>query len=321
MMARCRYRGWPRRATAGRCGYPLRLLGALLLAAATATAAGSASAATTLLAQAGANDLVWCANAARTMVLRKPAFRCQDAVVDDAEAARIERARVERIQRVLQRERESPVPGRRLTGSGSGFYVSGDGHVLTNRHVIENCAALTVTPVGAGELLAQLSGVSREVDLALLRTQPTGRPAAVLRRAEAVRAGEAVTVVGYPLQGKVVIEPTDVHGQVHGTARVADGGVFAIRADIRSGHSGGPVLDDAGRVIGVVFAAINTPEVFARSGRLVRDVGLGIRLGPVRRFLRAQGVAAVDSDSEARLDPQARHRLAREFVAQVRCWR
>jgi len=97
--------------------------------------------------------------------------------------------------------------------------------------------------------------------------------------------------------------------------------VFPIRADVRRGNSGGPVLDAAGDVIGVVFAKVDTPAIYAKTGQRIEDVGFGLGLHVLRDFLRPLGVKLLSAGSGERLDEQARLARAREFVAQVRCWR
>ena len=116
-------------------------------------------------------------------------------------------------------------------------------------------------------------------------------------------------------------EPVLVTGHVKPEANPRNPNVFAMQIDIRRGNSGGPVLDEAGRVIGVVFAKVDTPSIYENTGKLVRDVGFAIRLPVVRDFLRDQPVAVATGGDAQPLQQTARLVRAREFVAQIGCWR
>ena len=94
-----------------------------------------------------------------------------------------------------------------------------------------------------------------------------------------------------------------------------------MKIDVRRGNSGGPVLDRAGRVVGVVVAKINTPSVYAATGRLVRDVGIAIRLWAVMEFLRDHGVKIAESSTLPPLTQAEVFSKAHRFVGQVGCWR
>lgn len=267
------------------------------------------------------HEVVWCLDEERSIVRRRERWRCEGRIVSADEAQRVKQERVERIKRVLERERKPLVPGRRLGGTGTGFYVSRDGLVLTNDHVVRACEAVTVAPAGGTEIVATLRARSPQVDLALLRTGQSTPHAAALRDFDEVVANEPVTVVGYPAHGKVVITPVAVSGHVHHASEPRSPHVFAMKVDIRRGNSGGPVLDRAARVMGVAFATIDTPKVFAKTGHLIRDIGLAIRLPIVRRFLRDHAVDFIESGTTTDMDFNTRLNRARQFVAQIGCWR
>ena len=61
--------------------------------------------------------------------------------------------------------------------------------------------------------------------------------------------------------------------------------IIQIDAALNRGNSGGPILDDTGRVMGVVFAKVDSPAIYAKTGKRIRNVGLGIRLNVVREFM------------------------------------
>ncbi|MEE8332978.1 MAG: serine protease [Alphaproteobacteria bacterium] len=263
-------------------------------------------------------DLVWCHEPSRDLVSRRLAWRCEGRIVDDAQARRLRRARVDRTKRILKGAAPI-VPGRRRSGSGTGTIVSRGGHVLTNHHVVAQCAAVTVTPFGATEIHAE--GIARDADhdLALLRAAIKS-PGVATFAADPL-PGDAIAVVGYPRRGLVAIAPRLETGHVYINGKMPRDDRFLLKIDVRAGNSGGPVLDRAARVVGVVVAQLNTPQHFARTGMLVHDVGVAIRRGVVLDFLRRNAVKTVSGKRPGALDDTALLARAQTFVVRIGCWR
>jgi S1-C subfamily serine protease len=147
--------------------------------------------------------------------------------------------------------------GRGLEGSGFAF---APGRVITNAHVV---AAVTAPTVFVG---GSLRGYSATVvyfdpqdDLAVLKVPDL--PVEPLPVGLEVNRGQNIAVVGYPNDGSLTAEPGRVRNvllarghDIYGRGSVVRE-VIAMRVSVRPGNSGGPVLDAAGRVVGVVFAA------------------------------------------------------------------
>ena len=141
-------------------------------------------------------------------------WKCSGVEVNEAEAQAIKRARVSRIQRVLKRSENPLVPDHKLSGTGTGFVVTRDGAVLTNHHVIDGCDVVTVSPVNASETVAYLGPSEPRMDLAVVVAKGLDRKPAAFRRNYTLTEGEPLSVVGYPLHGKVLIKPRVVTGSV-----------------------------------------------------------------------------------------------------------
>jgi len=138
-------------------------------------------------------------------------------------------------------------------GTGSGFVLPG-GLVVTNRHVVGEPVEVSLNSWDGRSLSAEVTGVTTDSDLAVLRLgEGADLPAATIRERPA-EVGEAVLAVGYPGGGPVTVSTgrvvAIVDGQVLGEATE----VLLVDAPIRRGNSGGPLLDEQGLVIGVVFA-------------------------------------------------------------------
>lgn len=135
--------------------------------------------------------------------------------------------------------------------TGSGFAIT-DELLVTNRHVVEGADALQVSTWDGQSLDVAVSGIALTDDLALALVR--GSLPVTLELHEPPSRGDAVVAVGYPggrelrfTHGRVLGEmPIDLFGRAAPAIRMSN--------EIRPGNSGGPLLDDAGRVVGVVFA-------------------------------------------------------------------
>jgi len=265
---------------------------------------------------------IWCHDAARDLVTLRPAGACTGRIVDEVEAQRIRERRRARIRRSLGGSQD-PVPGGRISGSGTGFFIASDGTLMTNAHVVEGCRTVIVEAAGNDKGPARLLGADSDNDLALLRTDIVPKDVADFASLRDPAVDEPVAVVGFPLHGRVAIKPILVTGNVLDRGRAGQGYAsrFRLRADVRRGNSGGPVLDGRGLVIGVVAAKVHTPKTFKATGRLLRDIGVAIAPKAVFAFLEAQNQPhrrSIDGVPMSDAELMARARL---FVVRLVCWR
>ena len=140
-------------------------------------------------------------------------------------------------------------------GSGSGVVVHESGLVLTNKHVIEH-GEIARLKFRSGECVAQVLRVHETADLALLKThapQPELRRPLSFRE-EQVKLGEPVLALGHPNRHLETVNAGIVSGlQYHQVGEEAESRQRFVRIDaaINSGNSGGPTLDQSGKIIGI----------------------------------------------------------------------
>lgn len=141
---------------------------------------------------------------------------------------------------------------------GSGWVVAGD-RVVTNAHVVAGGDALTVQLGGQGRLYdARLVVFDPQRDLAVLDVP--GLPADPLPLGTELASGDPAVVAGYPENGPYSVIPSRVRDVVDAVGRDIYGDatvtreIYSLRSTVRPGNSGGPLFDDAGQVVGVVFA-------------------------------------------------------------------
>jgi TPR repeat protein len=177
---------------------------------------------------------------------------------------------------------------RRFTGSG--FWVSDRGHVLTNRHVAESCQQLIVRDAGGASHEARLLALGHE-DLALLDARAEPLAVAVFRDGEWGLLGEPVVTYGFPLSGLLASAGNLGTGTVAALAGpLDDAALLQITAPVQAGNSGGPVLDTKGRVIGVIVAKLDAVKVASVTGDLPQNVNFAIKAPVAVGFLRTHGV-------------------------------
>lgn len=158
---------------------------------------------------------------------------------------------------VLRRAQQVTVRIRALgcdqLGLGSGFVLPGN-IVVTNRHVVASPKEVSVNTWDGTSLRADVSGIAVDSDLAILQlADDADLPVAELRT-DPVEPGESVIVVGYPGGGPATVSTGEVVSLIEGEMLDEPADVIRVDAEIRQGNSGGPLLDEDGKVIGVVFA-------------------------------------------------------------------
>jgi S1-C subfamily serine protease len=225
---------------------------------------------------------------------------------------------VERISpSVVNIEVHQAVPGtgrtrsgepRERRGGGSGFIFTPDGLILTNSHVVHDAKRIEVTMADGRRMPASAIGDDPASDLAVIRiekprVEEPGLTAAALGDSQALRVGQVVIAIGAPygFQSTVTAGVVSALGRSlrSYSGRLIDD-VIQTDAALNPGNSGGPLVDSAGRVVGVNTATIlpaqgicfaigiNTAKFVAsrllRDGRIRRSfIGVSAQTVPVHR--------------------------------------
>jgi len=202
--------------------------------------------------------------------------------------------------------------------TGSGFFVSSAGHILTNNHVIAGCARLRVSPHGGGAVVQARNWGN---DLALLQVG-AGRGArpVVLRNGRA-RLGETAVAAGYPLRGLVGDGLNVTRGEVSALSGLGgDSRRLQITAPVQPGNSGGPLLDKSGHVLGVVTSKLNAIRAARITGDIPQNVNFAIRAEVARTFLDAHNVPYKTARSTTTRSTEQIAAEARSYTVLIECW-
>ncbi|MFZ4809180.1 MAG: S1C family serine protease [Hyphomicrobiaceae bacterium] len=203
-------------------------------------------------------------------------------------------------------------------GSGTGFFVTGSGHVLTNYHVAGTCSRIEVAEVGKPPVTAKLLAGDPKNDLALLLV--SGKPATVPTFKSRVRLGDTVAVFGFPLSGVLASGGNFTLGNVTALAGLSDDtSQLQISAPVQPGNSGGPLLDKHGNVVGVIVAKLNALGVARYTNDVAQNVNFAIKAGTAANFLETNGLTLPDAEAAKELDPADLADRAKQFTVKVIC--
>jgi len=174
----------------------------------------------------------------------------------------------------------------RPESSGTGFFITGDGYLVTNEHVAGNGGQVRLV-TQSGLISARVVKVDAANDLALLKTEGRFAPLPV-GASRIVRMGSTVATVGFPNIGLQGFAPKLTKGEVAAlTGAQDDPRYFQISVPVQPGNSGGALVDERGNVVGVVAAKLNVAAALATSGALPENVNYAVKSSLLLSFLES----------------------------------
>ncbi len=172
------------------------------------------------------------------------------------------------------------------SATGTGFFITEDGFLITNEHLIEGAAQVRLVTRTA-IMVAQLVKTDAATDLSLLKAEGRFAPLPVATSRN-VRLGNSVATVGFPnidLQG---FSPKLAKGEIAGLSGAQDDPkLFQISVPVQPGNSGGALVDERGNVVGVVTAKLNAAAAMTTSGTLPENVNYAVKSSFLLSFLES----------------------------------
>ena len=160
--------------------------------------------------------------------------------------------------------------------TGTGFFVTNEGHILTNFHVVEDSQDITIV-VNNKELAGKLLVADQGNDVALLKVDTDSIPLYVVPKLNTMK-GEEVFTLGYPLIAIQGQEQKATFGRVNALSGIkGDIKFLQIDLPIQPGNSGSPLINKNGEVIGVVTATLNQLNILRASGSLPQNVNYAVK--------------------------------------------
>jgi TPR repeat protein len=205
--------------------------------------------------------------------------------------------------------------------TGTGFYVSKGGHVLTNAHVVERCGKIRLRDPDGTVRGALLTARDAQNDLVLLKSA-FAAPAVATFTGRRLQLGQPIVVYGFPLSGLLTSTGNLTTGSVAGLAGPGeDARLMQISAPIQPGNSGSPVLDTSGNVLGVAVSKLDAIAVANATEDIPQNVNFAIKGSLATNFLESRAVDFVKSSEENTLSAEAIGARAMRFTVRVECLR
>ena len=166
--------------------------------------------------------------------------------------------------------------------SGTGFFITQDGYILTNHHVISDASSVKVTLYNGETYDATVIGSDEDYDIAVLKIDVTGATPVVLGDSSKVAIGESVAAVGNPL-GELTFSMSEGIVSCVNRAVNVDGTPFnmiQVDCSINPGNSGGPLMNLYGEVVGIVSAKYSS-----YADTTVEGLGFAIPINDVQSII------------------------------------
>ena len=166
--------------------------------------------------------------------------------------------------------------------SGTGFFITEDGYILTNHHVISDASSVKVTLYNGETYDATVIGSDEDYDIAVIKIDVTGATPVVLGDSSKVAIGESVAAVGNPL-GELTFSMSEGIVSCVNRAINVDGTPFnmiQVDCSINPGNSGGPLMNLYGEVVGIVSAKYSS-----YSNTTVEGIGFAIPISDVQTII------------------------------------
>jgi TPR repeat protein len=172
------------------------------------------------------------------------------------------------------------------TASGTGFFITDDGYLITNNHVVKDATKVRLV-TSAGTIDAKVVQVDAANDLALLKAVGKFSPLPIAA-SRLAHLGGTVATIGFPdptLQG---FAPKLAKGEIASLSGASDDPkYFQISLPVQPGNSGGALVDERGNVVGIVSAKLDASVALAASGALPENVNYAVKSSFLLGFLES----------------------------------
>lgn len=196
-----------------------------------------------------------------------------------------------------------------VTASGSGFFVTSDGYFLTNHHVIRGAGKIRIL-VGEVTFDAKIVRTDPVNDISLLKAEGEFR-VLPLGRSGSVSLGEEVLTIGFPNPDIQGFSPKLTKGEISATTGLHDDQrMFQVSIPIQPGSSGGPLVDESGKVVGIISSTLSALSLLKSEGVVPQNVNYAVKSSYAAALL--DGILDNDNENLLNQGPKTRQQIISE---------
>lgn len=152
---------------------------------------------------------------------------------------------------IFDRFFNTPRRREKVSGMGSGFFISADGYIITNNHVVKDAIKVIIHTIDGKEHIAKIIGTDSKTDLALLKIKGKDHPYIELGNSDKVEVGEWVLAIGNPFSQDLTVTSGIISAKGRRIGAAYYENYLQTDAAINRGNSGGPLINLEGKVIGI----------------------------------------------------------------------
>lgn len=170
---------------------------------------------------------------------------------------------------------------------GTGFFISPDGHLVTNHHVVDDAETVEVR-FEERWILARLIRKDPANDLAILKVEGSDFPCIPIQFSAQVQPGDDAFTVGFPDPDLLGFSPKTTRGAVSAMTGLRDDARFyQTTVAIQPGNSGGPLCDELGNVIAITTQTINPFSRMEKANYVPQNINYGLKVAYVRPLIES----------------------------------
>ena len=202
--------------------------------------------------------------------------------------------------------------------SGTGFYVSNEGHIITNHHVINGCSEIKVHADGKSTT-ATILAKDASNDLALLKI--SNRPPHVFAFSnENPYPLQNIIVAGFPFGDAVSSSLKFTTGVISSLAGIGNNySQMQIDAALQPGNSGGPIIDELGNIVGIAVAKLDVDKVYEDFGVIPENTNFGIK-GSIAKILLQSFNVPLKAPNTKELPKSELSKITTKGTLHLSCW-
>ena len=202
--------------------------------------------------------------------------------------------------------------------SGTGFYVSDDGHIITNHHVIDGCKDMKVHSKGRVIPTLQIAD-DKSNDLALLKISESPSHVFALSGSSPFPLQEII-VAGFPFSKILGSSLKFTQGIVSSLTGLGNNySEIQIDAALQQGNSGGPIIDEYGNIVAVAVSKLDAKYMFEEYGVIPENTNFGVRASAVKNLMEGNGVPLKDPNKSA-ISRKDLSQKATDGTVYLTCW-